>query len=44
MGAYSHLMFQERNIKFSQNTERENFDIVALRTYEGKTKQVDISE
>ena len=44
LGAYSHLMFQERNLKFSQNTEKDNFDIMAIRTYEGKTKKVDISE
>jgi len=44
LGAYSHLMFQERNIKFSQNTEKENFDIVAVRNYAGKEKQIDISE
>jgi DNA repair exonuclease SbcCD ATPase subunit len=44
LGIYSPLMFQERNLQFSQNTEKENFDIVAIRNYNGKKKQIDISE
>lgn len=44
LGVYSNLMFQERNLVFSQNTEKDNFDIVAVRTYGGKKKTVDISD